>query len=316
MTVDDIIRFIKANQHFAVTSHARPDGDAIGSSLGLALALEELGKTAHVFNADPHPRRYDFLPEVETIRVTDRVEGDYDGLFVLECNDLDRPQLANMERYCVVNIDHHPSTKSFGHLNWLDPAAAAVGEMIYYLIRGLCVPLTPAIATNLYVAIMTDTGSFQFSNTHAKTFQIVGDLANSGANPSAIAQSVYMNQSQARIRLLGMLLNTLELHTQGKIATISLTQNILDTTCSDADYLEWIVTYALSVEGVLLAAFLREEPSARYRVSLRSKDHYDVAAAAETFGGGGHRNAAGLMLEGNFDEVSGKVIAELEKLLR
>ncbi len=314
--MDDIIRFIKANQRFAVTSHSRPDGDAIGSSLGLALALEELGKTAHVFNADPHPHRYDFLPEVETIRVTNRVEGDYDGLFVLECNDLDRPQLANLEHYRVVNIDHHPNTNSFGHFNWVDSTAAAVGEMIYYLIRGLSVPLTPAIATNLYVAIMTDTGSFQFSNTHAQTFQIVGDLANSGANPSAIAQSVYMNQPQARIRILGLLLDTLKLHSQEQIATISLTQDMLNTTGANINDVEGIVTYALSVEGVLLAAFLREEESARYRISLRSKDHYDVGALAETLGGGGHRNAAGLRLEGTFDEVSGRVVGELEKLLR
>ena len=313
--MDDILHFIKANKRFAITSHSRPDGDAIGSSLGLALALKDLGKTAHVFNADPHPHRYDFLPEVETIRVTDRVEGDYDGLFVLECNDLERPQLANLERYCVVNIDHHPNTNSFGHFNWVDPAAAAVGEMVYYLIRGLSVPLTPEIATNIYVAIMTDTGSFQFSNTHANTFQIVSDLANSGANPSAIAQAVYMNQPQARIRLVGMLLETLELHSQGKIATISLTQNMLTTTGANANDVEGIVTYALSVEGVLLAVFFREEQSARYRISLRSKDHYNVADVAETFGGGGHRNAAGLMLEGTFDEVSGKIISELESLL-
>jgi bifunctional oligoribonuclease and PAP phosphatase NrnA len=313
--LDDIIRFIQAHQRFAITSHARPDGDAIGSSLGLSLALQQLGKTTHVFSADPHPHRYGFLPALETIRVTNRVEGNYDGLFVLECNNLNRTGLKGLERYHALNIDHHPDTEPFGDLNWLDPGAAAVGEMIYYLIRRLSVPLTAEIATNLYVAIMTDTGSFQFSNTHARTFQIASDLTSNGANASDIAQSVYMNQPQSGIRLLGMLLETLELHSHGKIASITLTQQMLQKTGASANDVEGIVNYPLSVAGVLLAAFFREEKKTQYRVSLRSKGHYDVAAVAHSFGGGGHKNAAGLLLEGNYDETRDRLISELEKLL-
>ena len=313
--MNKIIQFIQKNNRFAITSHAHPDGDALGSSLALALALETLGKTAHIFHADPHPQSYTFLPKIETIQITDQIEDDYDGLFVLECNDLMRSGIANLDNFCVVNIDHHPNTNYFGHFNWVDPTAAAVGEMIYDLIKDLSVPLTPEIATNLYVAIMTDTGSFQFSNTHARTFQIAGKLASSGANPYTIAQSIYMNQPHSKIRLLGILLDTLKLHSQDKIATISLTQKMLNETGANANDLEGIANYALSVEGVLLAAFFREESSLRYRISLRSKDHYNIASVAQIFGGGGHPNAAGLTLEGNFEEISKKVIAELDKLL-
>ena len=313
--MNKIIQFIQKNKRFAITSHANPDGDALGSSLALALALKALGKTAHIFHADPHPQSYSFLPKIKTIQITNRIQDDYDGLFVLECNDLVRTGISNLDSFCVVNIDHHPNTNYFGLFNWVDPTAAAVGEMIYDLIKGLAVPLTPEIATNLYVAIMTDTGSFQFSNTHARTFQIVGKLTHSGANPYTIAQSIYMNQPHAKIRLLGILLDSIKLYSQDKVATISLTQKMLNETGANANDLEGISNYALSVEGVLLAAFFREESSSKYRISLRSKDHYNVASVAKIFGGGGHPNAAGLTLEGNFEEISKKVITELDKLL-
>ena len=312
--MDDIIQFIKDHDRFAITSHARPDGDAIGSELGLALMLEKLGKTAHIFNADPHPRPYQSLPGIERIEVTHKVEGNYDGLFVLECNNLERTNLQGLDQYFVINIEHHPKTEPFGDLNWLDDSAAALGEMIYELAQGLQVQLTPEIATNLYVAIFTDTGSFQYSNTRAKTFLITGDLVNHGASPSAIAQAVYMTRPYARLQILGMLLNTLQVHSS-RIASITLTQDMLEKTGASANDMEGIVDYPLSMEGIDLAAFFREEAKGQYRVSLRSKTSYDVSIVAGHFGGGGHKNAAGLAVEGSFQEVVGKVVRELEKLL-
>ena len=312
--LDDIIQFIKDHDRFVITSHARPDGDAIGSELGLALMLEKLGKTAHIFNADPHPRPYQSLPGIERIQVTHKVEGNYDGLFVLECNDLQRSNLQGLDQYFVISIDHHPKTEPFGDLNWLDDSAAAVGEMIYELAEPLQVQLTPEIATNLYVAIFTDTGSFQYSNTRAKTFLITGDLVNHGASPAAIAQAVYMTRPYARLQILGMLLNTLQIHSS-RIASITLTQEMLEKTGASANDMEGIVDYPLSMEGIDLAAFFREEAQGRYRVSLRSKNHYDVSTVAERFGGGGHKNAAGLAVEGSFQEVVEKVVLELEKLV-
>ena len=312
--LDEIIQFIKAHERFVITSHARPDGDAIGSELGLALILEELGKTVHIFNADPHPRPYQSLPGIERIQVTRQVEGNYDGLFVLECNGLERPGLQGLDRYFVINIDHHPKTKPFGDLNWLDDSAAALGEMIYELAQALQVQLTPEIATNLYVGIFTDTGSFQYSNTRARTFHITGDLVNHGASPSAIAQAVYMSRPYARLQILGMLLNTLQVHSS-RIASITLTQDMLEKTGASANDMEGIVDYPLSMEGIDLAVFFREEAKGQYRVSLRSKNHYDVSTVAAHFGGGGHKNAAGLAVQGSFQAVVGKVVLELEKLL-
>lgn len=314
--MEDIVRFIKEHQRFALTSHARPDGDSIGSALGFAFALEHLGKTADVYNSDPPPRPYETLPGIQKINVTEQIEGDYDALLVLECNDLERPGLKGLDRFFVVNIDHHPGTERFGDLNWLDPTAAAVGEMVFRLIKMLGVSVTPEIATNLYVAILTDTGSFQYSNTNARTFTVASELVKSGANPSAIAQAVYMSQPEHRIQLLGMLLTTLDVHASRKIACITLTKEMLSKTGASADDTEGIVNYPLSINGVQLAAFFREEGEKLFRVSLRSKDRYDVSAVARQFGGGGHKNAAGLRVEGNMEEAKGKVVAALEKLVK
>ena len=312
---EDILRFIAAHQRFVITSHARPDGDSIGSALALALGLEGLGKTADVFGVDPHPRPFVSLPEIGKIKVTDRVEGSYDGLLILECNDLNRSGLEGLDQYFVVNIDHHLDSDPFGDLNWVDSSAAAVGELIYYLLLAMNAPITPEIATNLYVAIFTDTGSFQHSNTSAQTFSIVADLVHRGARPSAVAQSIHMTQPQERIKLLGRLLNTLEIHPSGKISSIHLTQQMLEETGASPNDIEGMVNYPLSINGVEMAAFFRQEQGGSFRVSLRSKDLHDVSVVARLLGGGGHKNAAGLTVEGNLEEAAEKVIGELEKLL-
>ncbi len=312
---NEIVKFTKSHKRFAITSHARPDGDSIGSALGLALALKELGKTAHVYNADRYPRAFSSMPGIEQIRFADRLSGQYEAVFVLECNNLSRAKLADLSRYYSINIDHHPGTQPFGNLNWVDTSAAAVGEMIYRLIRALEVQLTPEISTNLYVAILTDTGSFQFSNTRAQTFQIARELVVGGANPSRIAQDIYMSQPHSKIRLLAQVLGTLQLHPSKKIAWIVLTREMLEQAAASADETEGIVNYALFLEGVEMAAFFREENQEHFRVSLRSKRHYDVGSVARIFGGGGHRATAGLSMEGSFPEVLDRVIGELERLL-
>jgi len=279
------------------------------------LALESLGKEAHVFNADPHSRPYHFLPGIEKIQVTDRIDGKYDGLFMLECGDLERPGLKGLDQYLIINIDHHHKTEPFGTLNWVDPTAAAAGEMIYQLAHELKVAITPEAATNLYVALFTDTGSFQYSNTTAQTLLIAGDLVRLGADPAAIARSVHMTQPITRIQLLGLLLKSLQVHTSGKIASISLTQEMLSETGAAMNDTEGVVDYPLSIDGVEIAAFLREESNGRCRISLRSKNLYDVSSVAELFGGGGHKNAAGLVIEKDLKEAHTIVTGELEKLL-
>ncbi len=307
--------FIRQHRKFAITSHARPDGDAVGSEVALTLGLRQIGKKVRVINADRHPSVYDFLPGIDEIEIGGRFTGSYDALIILECSDATRTGLPDLERHFTINIDHHPNTRPYGDLNWVDGKAAAVAEMVFLIMKEIGVEITPEIATNLYVAIMTDTGSFQFSNTSARTFEIARELVAAGADPSRIAQSVYMSHSHSKLLLLSKILDTLEIHPSRKIAWVALTQDMLRETGGSVAETEGVVNYPLSIEGIVVVAFFKEEAKNKYRVSLRSKDHYNVSRAAETFGGGGHINAAGLWAEGSLDEVKEQVIGRVERLL-
>jgi phosphoesterase RecJ-like protein len=313
--LEDIVELIRLNDRFLITSHERPDGDSIGSELALAAGLRLLGKKADVINADPHPRNCRSLPGIDSIVVTRSAKGAYEILFVLECTSLERSGIRGLEHLPAINIDHHPKNDCFGELNWVDTSASAVGMMIFELLKRLNVPITAEVATNLYVALLTDTGSFQFSNTTAETFAVARELVAAGADPGEIAQSVIMSQSASRLRLLSSLLSTLDFDPTHRIAWIRMDRSMLESTGATSEDTEGLVNYPLSVEGVLLCAFFRQEGKRSYRVSLRSKNGLDVGSVAETFGGGGHRNAAGLSLEGSFEEVRKKIISRLEYLL-
>lgn len=313
--LDSIVDFVKQHHSFAITSHSRPDGDALGSELGLWFLLTTLGKSASVFNADPHPQAYSSLPGVSRIQIVSSLEGAYDGVFVLECGDLKRPGIRNLENYFIINIDHHPNTGPFGNLNWVDPEAAAVGEMIYRLAVACQAPISPEMAANLYVAILTDTGSFQFSNTTPQTFEIAAQLVQCGVQPAEAADWVYRNEPASKIRLLARVLNTLEILGGGRIAWIRLDREMLRETGADPQETEGMVNVPLSIAGVEIVAFFRQESETRYRVSLRSRGSRDVGAVAREFGGGGHENAAGLTLEGPFESAHRQLLSRLESLL-
>jgi len=313
--MQEIIDYIKGCRQFAITSHSRPDGDSLGSELALAAALKQLGKKAIIVNADPHPQTYSRLPGIENVQRGTRLNGIYDAVIVLETTELSRTGLTGLENYFLINIDHHRNTLPYANLNYVDPEAAAVGEIVFELILGLGVQLTPEIATNLYVAILTDTGSFQFSNTTANTFRVARELVLAGANPAEIAQAVFMSHRQSKLRLMARVLDTLEVHSSQKIAWILLTQDMLRETGANSTETEGLVNYPLSLESVQVAAFFREEGPNHYRVSLRSKNNFDVASAAEHFGGGGHTNAAGLWVDGPFEEVRDRVISQVVQVL-
>jgi phosphoesterase RecJ-like protein len=312
--VAEIAEFIHQKSSFLITSHSRPDGDSLGSALAVAAALQQLGKSAQVVNADPHPRMYDSLPGIDEVIVANQVDGRYEGLIVLECSNLDRTGVKGLERFEAVNIDHHLKNDEFGLLNWVDAKAAAVAEMVFQLFHELEIRITPEIATNLYVAILTDTGSFQFSNTTAQTFGIARQLVSAGAQPAPIAQAVLMNQPESRLRLLCRVLSSLTFESEGKIAWLKLTERMLEETGSTAADSEGMVNYALSVDGVKVCALFKQEQGESYRVSLRSRGEQDVSTVAQHFGGGGHRNAAGLSIEGPFEEVCARVVNQLEAL--
>lgn len=316
MPIPEIAGFIRRYDRFLIAGHARPDGDSLGSALALAAALEELGKCVQVVNADRHSRNYNTLPGIDSIKVGPKVDGDWEALIILECNNLQRSGIDGLGHLPAVNIDHHPKNDFFAEINWVDPSAAAVGEMIYSLILELGLHPSVDVATNLYVALLTDTGSFQFSNTTADTLRIASELVNFGANPAAIARDVLLTQPEARLRLIGRLLETLQLDPTRKIAWIVLTREMLEATGAEPDDIEGLVNYPLSIEGVEVCAFFKEQSvPADFRVSLRSKGRYNVGLVAEGFGGGGHKNAAGLSVAGSYETVRDRVIGELERLL-
>ncbi len=307
-----IVEFVNGHESFAVLSHQSPDGDSIGSSLALGRALRQIGKRVSVSQADPVPTAYVNLPDVDLLQISRRLKGEYDSLIVLECNSLLRTGLENLEGRHVINIDHHPNTQMFGDLNWVDDSAAAVAELIYELVLALGADITPSIASNLYAAIMTDTGSFQFSNTTPRTFSVTAELVSRGAQPAEIARAVYMNQPHSRLKLLVEVLGTLEVHPTKPIAWIVLTRDMLGRTGATRDLTEGFVNYPLSLSGVQVVAFFREESARQTRVSLRAKNGLDVAEIARLWGGGGHRNAAGLTVPASLVDAQEQVVRELD----
>lgn len=308
-----IVQFLREHQSFAILSHQRPDGDSIGSSLALGCALKQLGKTISIYQIDPIPATYKSLPDSNLLEIKSRLKGTYDSLIILECNGLERTGLKDLKGCHVINIDHHPNTNMFGALNWVDDSAAAVAELVYELILALRLVITPSIATNLYAAILTDTGSFQFPNTTPKTFSIAADLSSKGANPASIARFVYMNQPHSRLKLLVEVLGTLQIHPTKPIAWITLTRDMLQRTGATPDLTEGFVNYPLSLNRVQIVAFLREQNSGETRVSLRSKNNIDVSEIARIWGGGGHKNAAGLTISATLLEAKKQVIKELDE---
>jgi phosphoesterase RecJ-like protein len=309
--LSEVVDLIESKHRFMITAHVRPDGDSLGSSLALYWILKDLGKDPVVIMRDRVPHAYLTLPGAEDVLVMEEADEIYDGCFVIECSDIDRPGLASLELQHVVNIDHHSTTALFGNINWIDSTASAVGEMIYNLCKALGVTPTKEIAICTYTALLTDTGSFQYSNTTERTFKIASELVRRGVEPSQISQALFYSYPYSKIKLLGLALSTLERDESGQIAWIRVTRDhMIDAGASEEDA-DGIVNYALSIGDVKAVAFFKELDDGSYRISLRSKNKINVARVAEQFGGGGHKNAAGCALEGSYETVSEQVISGL-----
>ncbi|MBM64518.1 MAG: hypothetical protein CL484_16335 [Acidobacteria bacterium] len=281
---------------FLLTSHARPDGDSLGSQLALGRALSQLGKDVRIVNKDQIPELYHFLPGLETIEILPETDSLVDAVVVLECSSLSRTEVSGLNSGTIVNIDHHPGNTMYGTINWVDESACACTELVFELIEGLGAELTPDIATNLYVGTLTDTGSFRYSNITARTFEICRRLAETGIDLAAIAASIYTNGSIGRLRLTGRLLDRMKLEHNNQIAVLSVDSAMLQEIGCDWDDMEGIVNLPLAARNVRVSILVRET-NAGLRVSLRSKTGTNVRNAALAFGGGGHINAAGLTIE-------------------
>src|SRR5215510_14509344 len=226
--LSQVVELIESKRSFAITSHIRPDGDSLGSSLGLYWLLQALDKDAEVVMHDPVPHSYRHLPAWQKVRVTPSVDRPYDAVFVIECSDIDRPGLVDLEHQFVVNIDHHSTTELFGTINWIDSTPAAVGEMIYNLCQATGVRVTKEIAECVYTALLTDTGSFHYSNTTERTFKIASELVRIGVKPAKTAEAIFSSYQWPKIELLSEVLATAQRDESGRIAWITMTQKALE----------------------------------------------------------------------------------------
>src|SRR6202167_6101860 len=274
----DVLRQIEQRDRFVLTSHARPDGDAIGSALACCQVLRAMGKQADVVLHDGVPRIYRALPFADQVLQADRVSGSYEAAIILECDSIHRTRLQGLENRFLISIDHHVSGRPFADVNWIDPHAVATGEMVFRLAREAGTPFSPEIATCLYTALMTDTGSFMFQGTNEHTFGLARELVLAGADPSHCARSIYFAHSVAKMRLLGEALRNL--NTDGHIGWTWVTQEQMERCEAKEEDCEGLVNYVLSIGEVEAAAFFRGGQAGRFPLPLRSKDRVDVAGGA------------------------------------
>ena len=306
--IDRVLSEIRSRHRFAVTSHARPDGDGIGSALACGQILRVMGKDAVVVMHDGVPRIYQNLPFAELVVQADTVPHN-DAVILLECDSTRRTLLEGLDKSFLINIDHHVSGRNFADINWIDSSVMATAELVYRLARLACVPVDRDIATCLYTALMTDTGSFMFEGTNEHTFTVARELVLAGADPVQCARPIYFGHSAAKMRLLGAALSNL--HRDGGLAWISVTQEEMQRFEAREEDCEGLVNYALSIADVQVAVFFRELPDGRFRVSLRSKGEVNVSTVAEHFGGGGHKCASGCAVNGPLPDAVSRIVDRL-----
>ena len=310
--IELILAELRRRNRFLVVSHARPDGDAVGSALTMSSILQQMGKTVDVVLSDAVPWVYRTLPGVEQIQRKRRVHAaDYDAAIILECDGIARTGIEGLDCLFLINIDHHRTGCAYGAINWIDPEASAVASMVYELALAAGVEVNACMATCLYTALMTDTGSFTYPGTSAETFTLAHTLIALGAKADTVARDVLYSVPAARIHLLGVALSRIRI--EGPLAWTYILQKDLDELSATDEDSEGTVNYLISIVNVEAAAFLREVPGSpqRFRTSLRSKSSVDVSHAATLCGGGGHRNAAGCTLDGPLDVAVAMILERL-----
>lgn len=289
----ELLHFLKKENNFVIATHISPDGDALGSSLALSMALESLGKKTIVYDKDPVPEFYRFLPGSE--RFTGSIQNlkfKIQNLILIDCDDAERAGIEKLQFTSSAVIDHHETARDFGDIRWIDPKSPATGLMIFYLIKELGVTVTKEIAANLYTAIAIDTGTFRYSNTTPAVLRVSAELIEAGADPSSIAENIYETWTDSRFRLLLKVLNTLEIYND--IAITHVTLDMFRETGTVIADTETFPGYPRMLKSIKISALFREIENNHYKISLRSKgSKINVAKIAEMFGGGGHSNAAG-----------------------
>jgi phosphoesterase RecJ-like protein len=323
--MDQIIRYLKNSDHILVASHTNPDGDAIGSLIAMGLCFDALDKTTTLYNESPIPAVYRFLPAAN--RVVRNIKNEnYDLAVILDCGDLQRigkAVSAVRQIPIIINIDHHVTNTRFGHIQLIDTSACATAEIIYRLIKQMDIPFDKAIATSIYTGILTDTGSFRFSNTNRAAFSICQEMVGLGVDPYNIAQHIYGGTySLGRIKLLNLALDSIKISNNGKLSIMTLSQDMFDETHTQAEDVDGLINYAKRIEDVKVAALIQENRNGkenpknfkRFHVSLRSDGTVDVASIAASFGGGGHSIAAGFSIETTLSDITTQILKLAEKI--
>jgi bifunctional oligoribonuclease and PAP phosphatase NrnA len=310
----EIGRVLREHNKFAVLSHVRPDGDALGSTLALALSLKGLGKEVRAWNEEGMLEKYNFLAQAELLTRPPSEPEDFDIVVALDTavqNRLGSTTSAVRHAKLWINIDHHPSNPRYGDLVYIDPTAPATGQILFEFLTNQNFPITPEIAENLYAAISTDTGSFQYPNTTVRTFEIAAELVRCGVEVGRISQLLYENFPRRRIELLRELLSTMQFGCDGKLAWFSLSQAAALALGVIPEDNEGLIDHLRAIRGVIVAIFFEELIDGKVRVSMRSKNEaVDVCAICTQFGGGGHVLAAGARVRGTLSEVEKKIVEQ------
>jgi phosphoesterase RecJ-like protein len=315
MSAEAVAAALRARQSFILTSHARPDGDAVGSQLALAFALRALGKTVRLINRDPVPAPYADFPGVGTIELASRVDAPADAVVTLECSDLSRPGLDGLDAYFVINVDHHLGNQMYGVVNWFDGGAAACAEMVADIIDALGVTWTPDMAAHLYLGIATDTGSFRHGPISARTFDICRRIALAGVEPAALARRIFDSFGIGRVKLTGIMLSRMELVHEGRLALLQFDDALLAACGATIDDTEGLVNIPLGAREVSAVALFKRQADGTTRVSMRSKGAVDVRTVAGIWHGGGHTNASGCTLTGDFEAARQTLVAALVRAI-
>jgi phosphoesterase RecJ-like protein len=326
-----IVEHLKTSKNILLATHIRPDGDALGSMIAMGLALAAYGKSITLYNESKTPAGYRFLPSIEWIEhhIDREALERYDTLIILDCGNIHRiGKLATeVERRIpiIINIDHHISNTGFGSFQHIDPEACSTAEIIYGLIKKMGIEITKDMAVGIYTGILTDTGSFRFSNTNKAAFAICHEMIDRGVDPSSVAENVFGSYSLERIKLLNKVLDSIEISENGKISIMILTQSMIQDTgarsVSDNDISNFI-NYATHIEDVKIAALIREGEHGNSRpdtpnpfhISLRSDGRIDVSTIASAFGGGGHMNAAGFTIVSTLAGIKRKILSMATRL--
>src|SRR6266436_2021131 len=319
-TFDQIGKVLREHQQFVVLGHVRPDGDALGSQLALGLSLQQLGKNVQIWNEEGMLEKYSFLPRAELLTKPPATPEHVDVAIALDTaiqNRLGTTLAAVGSAKIWINIDHHLTNPGYGDLVIIDPSAPATGEIIFRLIKSQHLPFDHDIAENLFAAISSDTGSFQYPQTSARTFEIAAELVRAGVDVSRLSQQLYENYPRRRLELLRELLRTMRFEHGGRVASFSLSSK----TAADLGVLpednEGLIDHLRATRGVIVAVFFEELAEGKVRISMRSKDEaVDVCAICQKFGGGGHTLAAGARIRGSLAEVEEKVLEEIREVLK